>query len=146
MNIEIKRARLEDKEFILFANREINIASGLNKSILEKNINDDIFNKELCKCLVAKVDGVDVGMCLYSDIYWANIGKGVYLSQLYVQDNYRGKKIGNKMLEKIIEDEEYKFITCLVGEENENMKKIMYKLKANSCNLTTYFIKTDDIP
>lgn len=39
MNISFRNVELKDKEFILNANKEINILSGLNDSTFDNNIN-----------------------------------------------------------------------------------------------------------
>ena len=38
MNINFRNAELKDKEFILKANKEINVLSGLNDSTFDSNI------------------------------------------------------------------------------------------------------------
>ena len=102
-----RNAELKDKEFILNANKEINILSGLNDSTFEKRIDKDLFEDKICKSIIAEIDGETAGMILYSYVYWANCGKGIYLSQAYVKSEYRGQGIYKRLIKELekIEDE-----------------------------------------
>ena len=51
-----RNAELKDKEFILNANKEINILSGLNDSTFEKRIDKDLFEDKICKSIIAEID------------------------------------------------------------------------------------------
>ena len=98
MNINFRDAELNDKEFILNANKEINILSGLNDSTFDSNIDKDLFKEKICKAIIAEVDNNVAGFVLYSYIYWANCGKGIYLSQAYVKSEYRKQGILKMLL------------------------------------------------
>ena len=135
-----RNAELKDKEFILNANKEINILSGLNDSTFEKRIDKDLFEDKICKSIIAEIDGKTAGMILYSYVYWANCGKGIYLSQAYVKSEYRGQGIYKRLIKELekIEDE-CNFITDLVGVNNEVMKNTLNKLKFETSDLITYY-------
>lgn len=138
--MNFREAELKDREFILNANREINILSGLNDSTFEKRIDKDLFEDKICKTIVAEIDGDIVGMILYSYIYWANCGKGIYLSQAYVKSEYRGQGIYKQLLRELeTKEKECNFITDLVGPENEGMQIALEKLKFDSSDLITYY-------
>ena len=138
--MNFREAEFKDKEFILNANKEINVLSGLNDSTFEKRIDKDLFEDKICKSIVAEIDGSIVGMILYSYIYWANCGKGIYLSQAYVKSEYRGQGIYKQLLKELeIREKECNFITDLVGTENEVMKRTLDKLQFESSDLITYY-------
>ena len=142
MNINFRNAELKDKEFILNANREINILSGLNDSTFDNNIDKDLFEDKICKVIIAEIDNNIAGFVLYSYIYWANCGKGIYLSQAYVKSEYRKQGILKMLLQELeIREKECNFITNLVGDENEVMMKSLNRLKFKSSNLITYYRK-----
>lgn len=144
MNIEIsfRNVNVNDKSFILDANKEINKLSGLNDSTFDYNIDNDLFKNKLCKCIIAESDSNPVGFLLYSYIYWANCGKGIYLSQAYVKKEYRNKGIFKMLLYEIeAREKECKFITNLVGKENSNMVSSMNKLGFKSSDLITFYRK-----
>lgn len=140
MNISFRNAKIEDKDFILNANKEINILSGLNDSTLDNNIDKDLFEDKICKVIIAEINNNVAGFILYSYIYWANRGKGIYLSQAYVKNEYRKQGILKMLLNELEEREkDCNFITNLVGNENEVMMKSLQKLNFKSSDLITYY-------
>lgn len=83
-------------------------------------------------------------MILYSYVYWANCGKGIYLSQAYVKNEYRGQEIYKKLLKELeTREKECNFITDLVGAENEGMQIALEKMKFESSDLITYYRMID---
>lgn len=138
--MNFRDAELEDKEFILNANKEINILSGLNDSTLESRIDKDMFEDKTCKSIIAEIDGKVVGMVLYSYVYWANCGKGIYLSQAYVKSEYRGQGIYKQLLKELERiEKDCNFITDLVGVANNVMKQTLNKLEFEESDLITYY-------
>jgi len=56
------------------------------------------------ECFVAENDnGEIIGMALYFFAYFTWVGKSLYLDDLYIKPEYRGSKIGTKLLNKIFE-------------------------------------------
>ena len=140
MNISFRNAKIEDKDFILEANKEINLLSGLNDSTLDNNIDKDLFEDKICKVIIAEINNNAAGFILYFYIYWANRGKGIYLSQAYVKSEYRKQGILKMLLNKLEEREKNcNFITNLVGNENDVMMKSLQKLNFKSSDLITYY-------
>lgn len=138
--MNFRNAELKDKEFILNANKEINILSGLNDSTFETRIDKDLFEDKICKSIIAEIDGKTVGFILYSYVYWANCGKGIYLSQAYIKSEFRGQGLFKELLKELEKTEkDCNFITDLVGIENEVMKKSLNKLKFETSDLITYY-------
>ena len=138
--MKFREANISDKEFILNANKEINLLSGLNDSTFEKRIDKDLFEDKICKSIIAENDGEVVGMILYSYIYWANCGQGIYLSQAYVKKEYRGNGIYKQLLNELENKESNtNVITDLVGPENEYMQIALEKMKYESSDLITYY-------
>ena len=135
-----REAKKEDKEFILKANKEINELSSLNDSTLEIRIDKDLFEDKSCKLIIAEIDNNIAGFILYSYVYWANCGKGIYLSQAYVDKNYRGQGVYKELLNELeTRETECNFITDLVGPDNEVMKHVLDKMNFKSCDLITYY-------
>ena len=89
MKISVYKASEKDKDFIIYANRMIDKASYIEKSNLKLNIENDLFKKPKCVCLIAKTKGVPVGIVLFSKVYWADRGQGIYISQVFVEKEYR---------------------------------------------------------
>ena len=139
-----REAEFKDKDFILNANREINIISGLHDSTFDKRIDKDLFEDKIFKSIIAEIDNNVVGMLLYSYIYWANCGKGIYISQAYVKREYRGKGIYRALLKELEEKEtDCNFITDLVGKDNSVMQEVLDKLGFKSSDLITYYRMID---
>ena len=140
--IKFREAQTKDREFILKANQEINALSGLNDSTFEKRIDRDLFDGQTCKSIIAEIDGKTVGMILYSYIYWVNCGKGIYLSQAYVTNEYRQKGVYTQLLQELGKREnKCHFITYLTGPENKRMQKVSHNLNFTSSDLITYYQK-----
>ena len=139
-----REAEFKDKDFILNANREINNLSGLNDSSFEKRIDKDLFEDKIFKSIIAEIDGNLVGMVLYSYVYWANCGKGIYLSQAYVKNEYRGQGIYKDLLKELERKEiSCNFVTDLVGKDNTVMKNTLDRLNFKSSDLITYYRMID---
>ena len=54
----------------------------------------DLFDDRICDAFVAEIDGEMVGMALYYISYSTWRGRSMYLEDLYVKPDQRGKKIG----------------------------------------------------
>ena len=135
-----RKAELKDREFILNANKEINVLSGLNDSTFETRIDKDLFEDKICKSIIAEIDGKIAGMILYSYVYWANRGKGIYLSQAYIKSEFRGQGVFKSLLKELEKNEkDCNFITDLVGVENDVMKNTLNKLEFETSDLVTYY-------
>ena len=142
MNILFREVQITDKEFILEAHKEINQVSGLKESRFSKNIDKDLFQDKICKVIVAEVDGNQVGFLLYSYLYFADSGRGIYLSQAYVKTEYRKKGILRQMLEELeVREKECSFIMDFVGKENKVMMQALGKLGFTSSDMITYYRK-----
>lgn len=60
--------------------------------------------QEYFNCFVAENnDGEIIGIALYFFAYFTWVGKSLYLDDLYIKPEYRGSKIGTKLLNKIFE-------------------------------------------
>lgn len=140
--MKIIKANKSHKQFILFANKEVNSVSGLTNTRLDEFINNDLFCKNpKFQCLIAVEENFPIGMCIFSDMYMANHGLGYYLANVYVLPEYRNKKVFLNFLNTIKESNKYNFMFALVGDENIAMQKIMNKIDAKDTELKSYFMK-----
>ena len=142
--ILVLQALSKHKEFILYANRCINNVNETTQTEgLAKNIDNDLFCKRpKFKCLIAEYDGIPVGMILYSYFYWANDGEVLWISQMFVDENYRSKGVFFKLIEKLREEnEEIKIVSCATGDENKRMQKILKYYGGHEINLKFYYKK-----
>ena len=142
----IKRANESDREFVLYANKMIDKASFIEKSNLYQNIDIDLFENNKCVCLVAKEKDENVGMIMFSKVYWADRGQGIYVSQVFVEKEYRRKGVFKKLLKSAINYyKNIKFFTCLVSRKNKKMLCCMKRLKCKDENMSTFVLNTDDL-
>ncbi len=139
MDIEIVEARQSDKDFVILANHEIDDVSSIKVSKLKQNIDKDIFENHKAVCLIAKVDGTNVGMVLFSKVYWADRGEGIYVSQGYVDKNFRKCGIFKSLLSSALNYyPQTKFMTCLVARKNQNMVDCMHKMCFEDEDMISY--------
>ena len=102
MNIKLRSATDADfeqlidlfKEFALFEKLPEKMINSVDKMIAEK----DFFN-----CFVAETDDQKIiGYVTYFFCYYTWVGKSMYMDDLYVRPEYRGKGIGKKLITKVI--------------------------------------------
>ena len=129
MDIEIKRAGLCDKDFVLYANKEIDRVSYIEKSTLKDNVCEDVLQGDKGVCLIAKCKGIYAGMILFSKVYWADRGLGIYVSQVFVEKEFRRNNVFKMLLLKAQEFyPNIKFVTFLVSKKNLTMLKCAQKM------------------
>ena len=100
-DIKILHANKVHKEFIIHGNRIINNTNETEQTKgLELNIDKDYFcDRPKFKCLIAEIDNKPVGMILYSYFYWANDGEVLWISQMFVEQEYRKCGVFFKLIE-----------------------------------------------
>ena len=142
MNVSFRDAQVDDKGFILEAHKEINQVSGLGESHFSENIDRDLFQNKICKVIIAEVNRECVGFLLYSYLYFADSGRGIYLSQAYVKDEYRKQGLLRQMLEELeAREKDCNFIMDFVGKENKVMMHALDRLEFYSSDMITYYRK-----
>lgn len=145
MDLKIVEAGQSDIDFIVFANREIDKASYIESSMLSQNIKKDILEEHMAVCLIAKDNDKYVGMVLFSKVYWADRGEGIYVSQCFVNENYRRRGIFKKLIKTAFEYyENTQFLTCLVARKNAHMIDCMHNLSFEDESMISYVKNKDD--
>lgn len=143
-NIKVDYADKKHKEFIIHANKVINNVNDTQQTNgLEANLDRDYFcDKPKFKCLVAEVEDKVVRMLLYSYFYWANDGEVLWISQMFVEEEYRKYGVFFKLIEKLREEnKDIKIVSCATGDENKRMQKILKYYGAHEINLKFYYKK-----
>ena len=142
--INILRANKAHKEFMIRANNVINdVNDTAQTNGLKQNIDKDYFcDIPKFKCLVAEIDDKPVGMILYSYFYWANDGQVLWISQMYVEKEYRKYGVFFELIRKLREEnQDIKIVSCATGEENKRMQRILKYYNAHEINLKFYYKK-----
>ena len=61
-----------------------------------------LFERKTCECLILSTGGEDVGMALFFHNFSTWLGRGgIYLEDLYVKPEHRGKGFGTALLTKL---------------------------------------------
>lgn len=128
MKIEIMHANKSHKDFLIHANKVIDEVNNMEQyTEFEKHIDADYYcDNPKFKCLVAEVDRKPVGMILYSYFYWASDGQVLWISQMYIEEEYRKYGIFFKLIKKLREENKNIQIASFgTGVENLRMQKII---------------------
>ena len=59
--------------------------------------------KGLFGCFVAEHDGRPIGYAIYFFAYYTWVGKSLYMEDIYVRPEFRGRKVGSMLLRKVFE-------------------------------------------
>ena len=144
-NINVLHANKKHKNFLINANKAIDQINEMNETNgLELNIDKDYFcEKPKFQCLVAEIDDEPVGMILYSYFYWASDGEVLWISQMYIEPEYRKRGVFFKLISKLREEnKDIKIVSCATSENNERMQKILkYYGGVEMKNLKFYYKK-----
>ena len=127
-NCKILHANESHKEFLIYANKAIDNVNNMEESNgLSQNIDNDYFcENPKFQCLIAEVDNKSVGMILYSYFYWASDGQVLWVSQMYIEPEYRKNGVFFKLIAKLKEEnKDIKIVSCATGNENVRMQKIL---------------------
>lgn len=143
-DIKVMHANQTHKKFIIHANNVINNVNDTQQTNeLEENMDKDYFcDKPKFQCLVAEVGNKPVGMILYSYFYWANDGEVLWISQMFVEEEYRKCGVFFKLIESLREEnKDIKLVSCATGDENKKMQRILKYYGAKEINLKFYYKK-----
>lgn len=145
MKIEIMHANHSHRDFLIYANKVIDEVNNMEQyTEFAKHIDADYYcENPKFKCLVAEGDGKPVGMILYSHFYWASDGQVLWISQMYVEEEYRKYGIFFKLIKKLREENKnIKIASFGTGVENIRMQKIIkYYGGHEMSNLKFYYKK-----
>lgn len=105
-NLIIKKAKVKDVPLILSLIKELAEYEKLTHEVVasEKDLSRNLFgSKKFAEVLLAYYDNELAGMALFFHNYSTFEGKpGIYLEDLYVKPEFRGKGIGKSLLLKLI--------------------------------------------
>ncbi len=102
--IEFKIAERSDVGAILGFIKELADYEHMLDSVIatEELLEEWIFDKEKAEVLLPMLDGKAIGFALFFHNFSTWLGRaGIYLEDLYIQPNYRGKGYGNATLKRL---------------------------------------------
>lgn len=144
IDVKVMHANKSHRDFIIHANKMINNVNDTKQTNgLELNIEKDYFcDSPKFQCLVAEIDNKPVGMILYSYFYWASDGEVLWISQMFIEEEYRKYGIFFKLIQELRkENKDIKIVSCATGNENKKMQKILEFYGAHEINLKFYYKK-----
>lgn len=100
-DFRIRSATPADVALILRLIRALAIYEKMEDQVVatEELLNEWIFEKQIAKVLIAEVDGIPVGFALWFHNFSTFLGRGgIWLEDLFVEPEYRGKGIGKQLL------------------------------------------------
>jgi GNAT superfamily N-acetyltransferase len=100
-NIQIRKATEKDFESVFRLIKEFSIFIKTPDKV-SITVDQMILDKDYFQCLIAVDNDEIVGFATYFFTYYSWTGKSLYMDDLYVSKNYRGKKIGAKLFDAVI--------------------------------------------
>ena len=71
-------------------------------NLTEESLKENIFDKKKAEVVIAFEDNVPVGYAVFFETFSTFVGRhGLYLDDLYVNDQYRGLGYGKKLFEEV---------------------------------------------
>ena len=107
-DIRFRPGTIDDVEVIHAALLRLSTHIGAHQEI--KSTADDLRrygfgDKPAFSTLIAEVGGEFAGLCLHFPIFSTWMGRpGVYIQDLYVEDRFRGRRIGEKLLRRVAKE------------------------------------------
>lgn len=106
-DITFRYAIREDVKLIYTFVKKLAEYEGMPQAVLatEADLEEWLFDKEKAEVIFAVVDGKEIGFSLFYEIYAAYVGKGgLYIDDLYVEPEYRGKGYGKALLKQMAKE------------------------------------------
>jgi GNAT superfamily N-acetyltransferase len=101
----IRPATVDDVPTILWFIRQLAIYEKLEHQVVatEDGLRASLFgSRPMAEVALAEYDGVPVGFALFFPNYSTFLGRaGLYLEDLFVRDEYRGRGVGRQLLEHL---------------------------------------------
>lgn len=104
MDLSFRFAKEKDAYLILTFIRELASYEKMLEEVVatEELLNEWIFQQKKAEVLFAMVDGKEIGFALFFHNFSTFLGKaGIYLEDLYVKEEYRGKGYGKEILKEL---------------------------------------------
>ena len=102
--VDFRYAERKDVKLILNFIKELAYYEKMLDEVVadEKTLEEWIFNKQKAEVIFALEDNKEVGVALFFHNFATFLGKaGIYLEDLYVRPEYRGKGYGKAILKKL---------------------------------------------
>lgn len=98
---KLRPATEEDIGIIYELIRELAVYEKMEDKVIttQETLKDSLFKRKVAETLIAEVDGLPAGYAIYFYNFSSFIGKpGLYLEDIYIRPDYRGRGYGKKTL------------------------------------------------
>ncbi len=102
--VSIRFATEHDVDTILFFIRELAAYENMSEEVVasEELLKEWIFDKKKAEVILAQAEGETVGFALFFHNFSTFLGRaGIYLEDLFVKEEYRGKGYGKALLKEL---------------------------------------------
>ena len=103
MTLKIRKGNEKDFPSFLTLLYEEALFDGSPKAAVKNSVEQMKKEKKYINFFVAEEGGKVVGIAVYSFVYYTWAGKSIFLEDLYITSECRGKGIGTKLLTKVFE-------------------------------------------
>ncbi len=103
-DLSFRAAEEKDTALILYFIRELAAYENMSDEVVatEGSLREQLFEKKSAEVLFAVVDGEEVGFALFFHNFSTFLGRaGLYLEDLYVKKEHRGKGYGKALLKEL---------------------------------------------
>ncbi len=103
-NLNFRMAQKQDIKLILQFIKELADYEHMLDAVVatEQLLEEWLFDKKIAEVILPMVDGKEIGFALYFHNFSTWLGKaGIYLEDLYIQPEFRGKGYGNATLQRL---------------------------------------------
>lgn len=134
MTVIFRAGGIQDCSLIYGYLRGLAIHEGTLASfkLTEEGLHDVLQSSSAIHILIAEEDGVPIGLAMWSERFSAfSGGINMWLLELYVTDDYRGRGVGKKFfseLKSLAIERGYKRIEWFISIENETAKEFYRKM------------------
>lgn len=102
--MEVKIRKAEPKDFVEVHNLIVDFAKFIQTPDKVKITSDQMIkDKDFFNCLIALSGEQIIGFATFFFSYYSWTGKAIYLDDLYVNPDFRGKGIGSELFDKVLE-------------------------------------------
>lgn len=148
-SINIRKIKKTDKQNYFIMSREF-YSSGVTNSVIDDNGREkfwkEILSGEIVKGYVLEFNDEVAGyaICAISASQEA-CGRILWLDELYVKPEYRGKGLGTKFFSFLEDSDEYGFIRLEVEKDNERAMKLYRSLGYRDAQYVSLYKSTRQV-
>ena len=103
--MQLRKSSKEDLGLIIYFINQLAMYQKMSDEVIvtKESLSKWMFEKKVCECILAYIDDKPAGFILYFFNFSTFVGKGgIYIEDLFVLPEYRGRKIGISLFEEVV--------------------------------------------